>query len=44
VLDGNLEITTDFRQVYATLIEDWLGADAAPVLGQKFKTMGLFRV
>ena len=43
VLDGNLENTTDFRQVYATLIEEWMGADAAKVLGQKFKTMGMFR-
>src|SRR5262249_52379502 len=42
VLDGNLESTTDFRRVYATLIE-WMGADAATVLGQKFDTLGLFR-
>ena len=43
VLDGNLENTTDFRQVYATLIEEWLGADSGKVLGQKFKTLGMFR-
>jgi len=43
VLDGNLENTTDFRHVYATLIEEWMGADSAKVLGQKFETMGLFR-
>ena len=43
VLDGNLENTTDFRQVYATLIEEWMGADAEKVLGQKFKTLGMFR-
>src|SRR5262245_23139619 len=43
VLDGNLENTTDFRQVYATLVESWLGADAAKVLGQKFKTIEMFR-
>jgi uncharacterized protein (DUF1501 family) len=43
VLDGNLETTTDFRAVYATLIEEWMGADSAKVLGQKFKTMGMFR-
>ena len=42
VLDGNLESTTDFRRVYATLIEEWMGVDAAKVLGQKFKTMGVF--
>jgi uncharacterized protein (DUF1501 family) len=42
VLDGNLENTTDFRQVYATVIEEWMGADSAKVLGQKFKTLGMF--
>ena len=43
VLDGNLENTTDFRQVYSTLVEEWMGADSAKVLGQKFKTLGLFK-
>jgi uncharacterized protein (DUF1501 family) len=43
VLGDNLEQTTDFRQVYATLIDEWLGVDAAAVLGQKFKTMGMIR-
>lgn len=44
VLGDNLASTTDFRRVYATLIEDWLGADATQVLGQKFDTLGLFTV
>ena len=44
VLGDNLESTTDFRQVYASLIHDWLGADATKVLGQQFATLGLFRV
>jgi uncharacterized protein (DUF1501 family) len=43
VLDGNLETTTDFRRVYATVIEEWVGADSAAVLGQTFATMGMFR-
>jgi uncharacterized protein (DUF1501 family) len=30
--DDNLVITTDFRSVYATLLEDWLGVEAARVL------------
>jgi uncharacterized protein (DUF1501 family) len=41
VLGDNLESTTDFRRVYATLIQDWLGADAATVLGQRFESLGL---
>ena len=43
VLGDNLENTTDFRQVYATLIQQWMGADAATVLGQNFTTMDMFR-
>ncbi len=43
VLGDNLESTVDFRQVYATMIEGWLGADAANVLGQKFDTLTMFR-
>lgn len=42
VLGDNLETTTDFRRVYATLIADWLGADATKVLGQPFEALGLF--
>jgi uncharacterized protein (DUF1501 family) len=30
--DGNLLATSDFRQIYCTLIEQWLGADAGPVI------------
>lgn len=29
---GNLKVTVDFRQVYASLLEQWLGADAAAVI------------
>ena len=42
VLGDNLESTTDFRRVYATLIEEWLGVDATKVLGQKFESLGCF--
>jgi uncharacterized protein (DUF1501 family) len=28
---------TDFRSVYATVIDRWLGADSAAVLGQNFR-------
>jgi uncharacterized protein (DUF1501 family) len=43
VLDGNLEITTDFRRVYATVIEEWMGVDSAAVLGQPLEPMKMFR-
>lgn len=38
---GNLKYTTDFRSVYQSLIRDWLGGDAAPVLGGGFPEVGL---
>lgn len=43
VLDGNLEITTDFRRVYATVIEEWMGVDSGAVLGHKIDTLKMFR-
>ena len=43
VLDGNLETTTDFRRVYATVIQEWMGVDASAVLGQQQDTLGVFR-
>jgi uncharacterized protein (DUF1501 family) len=32
---------TDFRQVYATMVEKWLGVDSAAILGQKFGLLPL---
>jgi len=32
--DGDLAVTTDFRDVYATLLEEVLGAEVGPVLGE----------
>jgi uncharacterized protein (DUF1501 family) len=34
--DGNLVFTTDFRSVYATVIEDWFGIPQRQVLEQEF--------
>ena len=43
VLGDNLQHTTDFRRVYATLIEEFLGySKSEHVLGDKFKTFGMF--
>ncbi|HET7571888.1 MAG TPA: DUF1501 domain-containing protein [Gaiellaceae bacterium] len=30
--DGNVRATADFRGVYAALLEQWLGVDAAPII------------
>ncbi len=36
---GNLRFTTDFRQVYATVIERWLGRPSRGILGGEFGTL-----
>jgi uncharacterized protein (DUF1501 family) len=41
--DGNMKMTTDFRRVYATMIEEWLGvADTAAILKGRFEPLGAF--
>lgn len=34
--DGDLKFQIDFRQVYATAVDDWLGGDSQVVLGESF--------
>ncbi|MGI8553191.1 MAG: DUF1501 domain-containing protein [Dehalococcoidia bacterium] len=34
---GNLKWTTDFRSVYATVLEDWLGVDSSKILGGRYQ-------
>ena len=34
--DGDLRFHTDFRSVYATLLDKWLGAPSQPILGGQF--------
>jgi uncharacterized protein (DUF1501 family) len=41
--DGDLKFHTDFRRVYATLLADWLGCPAEPIVGKGFEPLGLFR-
>lgn len=38
---GDLKFQVDFRQVYATILEKWLGADAKKVLGGTFDLLDL---
>ncbi|MGI9518678.1 MAG: DUF1501 domain-containing protein [Pirellulaceae bacterium] len=39
---GDLKFTTDYRRVYATVLESWLGIDSQPILGGKFEQVDLF--
>lgn len=40
---GNLKFTVDFRSVYATVIDGWLGGDSEQVLGSRYENVGFIR-
>jgi uncharacterized protein (DUF1501 family) len=40
---GNLKFGIDFRQVYATLLDQWLGVSSKDVLGGKFEPVEIFK-
>jgi uncharacterized protein (DUF1501 family) len=37
---GNMKFTVDFRAVYATVLDRWLGADSKSILGGSFENVG----
>lgn len=39
---GQMRFTTDFREVYATMLDRWLGMESSLVLGEKYEGLGLF--
>ncbi|MEQ9407370.1 MAG: DUF1501 domain-containing protein [Fuerstiella sp.] len=41
LVDDDLEVQIDFRQIYASLLRDWLGMDAAAVLGDSYEGLQL---
>ncbi|HKB03186.1 MAG TPA: DUF1501 domain-containing protein [Gemmataceae bacterium] len=41
--DGDLKYHTDFRRVYATLLDRWLKVDSKMVLGDKFEPLGFLK-
>ncbi len=40
---GNLSFTTDFRSVYATVIERWLGVSSQPLLGKQWELLNFLK-
>jgi uncharacterized protein (DUF1501 family) len=38
--DGDLKHDIDFRQVYTTLLTNWMGVNGDKILGRKFETLG----
>jgi uncharacterized protein (DUF1501 family) len=39
---GEPKMTTDYRSVYAALLENWLGLPAEPAIGGRFQRLPLF--
>jgi uncharacterized protein (DUF1501 family) len=42
LVDGDLKMTMDFRRVYATVLETWLGLPAKEAVGGAFEPLPLF--
>ncbi len=41
LLEGDLRFGYDYRGLYATLVEGWLGLDAAPIVGGRYEQLAL---
>jgi uncharacterized protein (DUF1501 family) len=41
--DGDLKFNVDFRSVYAAVLEDWMNAPAAKILGGEFRKANIIR-
>jgi uncharacterized protein (DUF1501 family) len=41
LVDGDLQHHTDFRQVYATLLGNWLGVDSRDILGKTYPPLAV---
>ena len=39
-VEGDLRFNNDFRQTYTTVLEDWLGLEAAPIVNGRFESLG----
>lgn len=37
---GNMKFNVDFRAVYATILDKWLGADSQSILGARYEDLG----
>lgn len=37
--NGDVEFSTDFRQIYATILDRWLECDSTRILGQRFSSV-----
>ena len=42
-LDGDLHFNVDFRSVYSTIVDKWLGLDAQTAIGGNYETLDFVR-
>jgi len=42
--NGAMKFHTDFRQVYATVLDRWLGFDSQPVLGKQYQPLDILNL
>ena len=42
-LDGDLHFNNDFRQTYSTILEQWMGLEAAPIVNGVFEQFDLLK-
>jgi uncharacterized protein (DUF1501 family) len=42
LLDGDLHFNYDFRGLYATLLEQWMGVDSKPIVNGSFEQLAMF--
>jgi uncharacterized protein (DUF1501 family) len=40
--DGDLKFNYDFRGLYSTLLEQWMGLDAKPIVNGSFQQLDMF--
>src|SRR5271170_3431770 len=39
LLDGDIKYNTDFRSVYASILQQWLSTNSVPILGKRYETL-----
>ena len=43
LVDGDPVHTTDFRRIYATILDQWLDCPSEPILGKRFAPLDLLQ-
>jgi uncharacterized protein (DUF1501 family) len=41
-MDGDLHFNYDFRGLYATILEQWMGLDSKPIVNGSFEQLDMF--